>query len=192
MDRGTFLGLAGLVEGGLVLAALALAWVLGIDLWVWMRWDGPTLFWSVVATLPLLAWFAVSYRWPVGPLKPIKDALHELLGPSLGACRWYDLPLLAGLAGLGEEWLFRGVIQMTLVDWLGPLAALIVAAVLFGALHAVTPTYAVLATLMGLYFGGLMLLWDPPNLTVPILVHALYDWFGFLVLRADWRRQRVV
>ena len=56
-----------------------------------------------------------------------------------------------------------------LATW-GALAA---ASVLFGVVHYVSTTYAVLATLMGAYLGVLWLVSE--NLVTPILVHALYD-----------------
>src|SRR5262249_54526611 len=59
----------------------------------------------------------------------------------------------------------------------GPWLGLAAASVLFGLLHAVTPTYAVLATLMGGYLGGLWM--ATGNILAPIIVHALYD---FVVL----------
>jgi membrane protease YdiL (CAAX protease family) len=188
-DRGSFLNLAGLVQGGMILAAIGLAWLFELDLWLWMRWDGGTWLWSFLGVTPLIAMFLIMNRWPVGPLRKIKSLLLGVIGPSLAACRWYDLLLLAALAGLGEEWLFRGVIQLGLAAWLGPWAGLVVAAMLFGLLHAVTPAYAVLAGLIGLYLGGLMVWWDPPNLTVPIVIHAVYDWVAFVVLRAEYRRR---
>uniref|UniRef100_A0A7R9ZN51 CAAX prenyl protease 2/Lysostaphin resistance protein A-like domain-containing protein n=1 Tax=Craspedostauros australis TaxID=1486917 RepID=A0A7R9ZN51_9STRA len=73
-------------------------------------------------------------------------------------------------AGFGEEMLFRGVLQYELG---ASFAAVGWTSVLFGLLHAVTPLYAVLATLASLYFGWLYLAAD--NLVVPILTHGLYD-----------------
>ena len=85
----------------------------------------------------------------------------ETLGPSLAACRWYDIVLLAALAGVGEEVLFRGLVQPLFERWtLGTgyewAAGLILSNVIFGLLHFITPTYALLAGLMGAYFGLLL------------------------------------
>ncbi len=187
-DRGSFLNLAGAVEGGLVLVSLALAWLLGIDLWAGIHWTPSVLIHSVAALVPLLAFFLITYRWPLGPLKRIKEILLTVMGPPLAACRWYDLILLAALAGLGEELLFRGVLQTELTRWTGLGAGLVTASILFGLVHAVTPTYAILAGLIGLFLGGMYLLPDPPNLVTPIVVHALYDFFAFFILRHDYRR----
>ena len=52
-------------------------------------------------------------------------------------------------AGIGEELLFRGVVQALLERWLGPWIALGVASILFGLVHALTPTYALLAAFAG-------------------------------------------
>lgn len=189
-DRGVFLNLAGAVEGGMVLAALVLAWLMGIDLWAFVSWNTVVVWRSSMALLPLLALFGVSYRWPIGPLRRIKQLLRESLGPSLAACRWYDLPLLAGLAGLGEELLFRGVLQLGVTEWTSPGIGLAAGSVVFGLAHAVTPTYAVLAGLMGLYLGLLLHLDSTPNLVAPILVHAVYDLVAFVILRRDYLRDQ--
>lgn len=175
----------------MALAALALAWLFEIDLWAYVSLDFAVLWQSGLAVLPLLLLFGVTYRWPWGPLGRIQELLRETLGPSLLACRWYDLPLLAGLAGLGEELLFRGVLQIGVSQWTTPLTGLIVASMLFGFAHAITPLYAVLAGLIGLYLGSLLYTTETPNLLLPVLVHAVYDLIAFVVLREDCRlRQR--
>ncbi|KAI2500198.1 CAAX protease self-immunity [Fragilaria crotonensis] len=76
-------------------------------------------------------------------------------------------------AGVGEEMLFRGVLQYELTARIGQGVALGVTAIIFGLLHAVTPAYALLATLASLYFGYLYQ--TAGNLAVPITTHALYD-----------------
>nr|WP_239056945.1 CPBP family intramembrane glutamic endopeptidase [Wenzhouxiangella limi] len=82
--------------------------------------------------------------------------------------------MVALLAGVGEELLFRGVIQGGLDGVIGPWPALALASLLFGAMHALSRAYFVLATVMGLYMG-LVYLWTG-NLLIPILIHFLYDW----------------
>ena len=52
--------------------------------------------------------------------------------------------------------------------------ALLLASLLFGLAHAMTLTYLVLATLMGLYLGALYAWTD--QLLAPMLTHFLYDW----------------
>jgi membrane protease YdiL (CAAX protease family) len=188
-ERGAFLNLAGALEGGMALAAMGLAWLAGIDLWKLVAWTLDTPGQIVLALVPLLILFVATYRWPIGPLERIKDILLDVMGPALSACRWYDLPVLAALAGLGEELLFRGVMQTGLDHWAGRGVGLISASIVFGLVHAVTPTYALLAGLIGLYLGTLLYLTEPPNIAVPIAVHAAYDLVAFCVLRRDYRRR---
>lgn len=69
--------------------------------------------------------------------------------------------------------LFRGVVQYGLAAKVGTPGSLMAASIIFGALHAVTPLYALLAGIASLYFGYLYLSFG--NLAVPIFAHALYD-----------------
>jgi membrane protease YdiL (CAAX protease family) len=63
----------------------------------------------------------------------------------------------------------------------------VVAAGVFGVCHWLNRTYAVLATLMGVYFG-LLLVWTG-NLWTPILAHAVYDFVALVVL--GWAENRI-
>jgi membrane protease YdiL (CAAX protease family) len=80
--------------------------------------------------------------------------------------------------------LFRGVIQNALSSLfppdVGPLIGLVGASLLFGVLHWLTLTYAILATLIGLYLGGAWM--ATGNLLVPALVHAAYDFWALVYL----------
>ena len=86
------------------------------------------------------------------------------------------------VAGVGEEMLFRGILQYELGTRIGDLQAVGLSSVIFGALHAVTPLYAGLATVASVYFGFLYLMTG--NLAVPIICHAVYD-IGALMF-AHW------
>ena len=90
------------------------------------------------------------------------------------------------MAGICEEFLFRGVVQPWLSAW-GPLFGLVVCNLLFGLCHAITPTYFLFATLMGVYLS--MTLWctTEPNLFVPVCCHSLYDLVAFVVVRNSYR-----
>jgi CAAX protease family protein len=98
-------------------------------------------------------------------LKRIHDVLHQMAGPTIAALRWWQIALIALSAGIGEEALFRGVLLARLGN--------VPVALIFGLLHALTPSYAVLAAVFGFYLGWLELLL--PSLLVPIITHALYD-----------------
>ena len=65
--------------------------------------------------------------------------------------------------------------------------AVLVTSTLFGLAHLVTPTYAVLAGLIGIYFGVLAVVTD--SLLVPIVAHALYDYAALTYLVGPFRRR---
>ena len=56
--------------------------------------------------------------------------------------------------------------------------ALVGSAILFGVLHAMTPSYAVLATGMGIYLGLVFVFTD--NLLSAVVAHALYDFVALV------------
>jgi membrane protease YdiL (CAAX protease family) len=82
-------------------------------------------------------------------------------------------------AGVGEEWLFRGVLQYELGN---DVLAVGVTSIVFGALHAVTPLYAFLASAVSIYFGWLYL--ATGNLALPMACHSFYDLV--VVMYAHW------
>lgn len=187
-NRGEFLRMATLFQGGLLLFALGLAWLAGINLSSQLHFTGAAVAWGVGATVPMWALFAITYLFPVGPLGTIKHFLREVLGPSLAQCRWYDLVFVALLAGCSEELLFRGVLQTWMGRW-GALAGLLASNVIFGLAHAITPTYAVLAGLLGIYLGLVYTITGEANLIPAILCHALYDLVAFFVFQSEARKR---
>jgi len=109
----------------------------------------------------------------IPPFERIYRKVKEILDRPLRDFSVVDILLLAGAAGIGEEILFRGVLQQ--------LAGIYLAGVIFGLLHALTISYFILATLMGLYLGWLF---DATgNLLAPIMVHWLYDAAALYFLR---------
>ena len=122
----------------------------------------------------------VENRWNIQALKDVTKATNQSVLRVLGG---KFLPLIGlgyavGLgvaAGVGEELLFRGVVQSKLIGLLNDdTLALTISSVIFGVLHAVTPLYAGLATIAGFYFGWIYNISDG-NLLVPMVTHAVYD-----------------
>jgi membrane protease YdiL (CAAX protease family) len=135
---------------------------------------------GVAATLPILAGLALVIGMPVAPFQRLQRVFEEFGRPFFASYTVIDLAILALLAGMGEELLFRGVLQAILDRWWEPWIGLLIASALFGALHALTPTYAALATLAGIYLGGVWLLTG--NLLVVIIAHGLYDFIALVYL----------
>jgi uncharacterized protein len=179
--RQTVVLLAILIEGGLLAGASLLGWIIDKPPLRYFDWTLRGVLWGFVATLPLIALFFVFLRWPIGPLKRIQRFSEEVIRPLLAPCSLVDLLGISALAGLGEEMLFRGVLQAAFSEWFNVWVGVAVASLLFGLLHAITITYAVLAAVMGAYLGYVWLLTDQ-NLLVIVITHALYDFVVLLWL----------
>ena len=188
-NRSQFLNLAGIFEGGLALLALGLAWLIDLDPLALLHFDWIATAWGVGAGLLLFAVAMVGDRVTVPGFSRIKQLLIEFLGRPLSLCRWYDLILLAVLAGFSEELLFRGVLQPWAERHLGYAGGLFVSNVAFGLAHAVTPMYALLAGAVGAYLGWLMDATGERNLLPPMITHALYDYLAFLWILREYRHQ---
>jgi hypothetical protein len=89
------------------------------------------------------------------------------------------------LAGVGEEMVFRGVLQTWLAQDSPPWAAVMAAGLSFGMMHSMSKSYFILATLVGVYLGFLFV-WTG-NLIAPIMVHFLYDAFALYYLTRVWK-----
>jgi membrane protease YdiL (CAAX protease family) len=177
--RNMVVGLAIAIEGGLV----GLSWLLG-----WLLDHAPLVNFTfslrggllgLLAAGPMLAGFFAAVRWPVGPLRGIKDFTDRVVRPLMTPCSLLDLAGIAVLAGLGEEMLFRGVLQEAFSGW-GVGWGIALAALLFGLLHFITPTYAILAALVGAYLGCLY--YFTGNLLAPVVAHAVYDFVALVYL----------
>lgn len=120
--------------------------------------------------------------------KATQRSVLALLGGKFKPLIAFVTSLSLGLvAGFGEELLFRGVLQYELSSRIGQGLAVGLSSIIFGALHAVTPLYAVLASLASVYFGATYLYFG--NLAVPIVAHAFYDLAALLF--AHWTVSRM-
>lgn len=160
----------------LIPLALVLGWLLNLAPWQTLLFSVEIVVVGVLATVPLLVLFSrrllARFRWA----QELERTVQRLLLPFFRDAGPVAVALVAALAGLGEELLFRGVIQAGLAQWLDPTTGLLLASIAFGLAHCITPAYLVLATLMGLYMG-LLYQWSG-NLLLPVIVHALYDWIA--------------
>ena len=176
--------MAAVFEGSLLVVAIGLGWLLGTPPLRTFQFDLHGAALGVAATLPPLGLFWLCLKCPWRPLKEIARILDETLIPLFRGCPVAELAIIAALAGVGEEALFRGVIQAAVAQevggpsgvWIG----LIISAALFGLLHPITPIYALLAATIGLYLGWLWLACG--NLLVPIIAHGLYDFLALMYL----------
>lgn len=87
---------------------------------------------------------------------------------------------IAGLAAVGEELLFRGLIQRILIRWFrSPWVGIIIAAILFSAMHV--QFYGFFPRLLlGILLGALY--WYSGSLWTAMLAHFIYDAFLIVVV----------
>jgi len=182
-DSGTLIILAVLFEAGLAPLAIVLGWLFGRPALSGFAWSAEDAALGVLATLPMLGLFLLGQRWQFGPFRSIRRFFDEEMRPILGGCTLPDLALISVAAGVGEELLFRDVLQGVLGRWLGSVAGWGVASLLFGLLHPITPGYIVVAALMGAYLGGVWMF--NGNLLTVMVAHALYDFIALVLLLRD-------
>jgi len=179
-----FLLVAVILEGSLAVAAVAIGWLVGFDPAATCRWTAEALAGGALAAAPLLVllWGCVKLPWR--PLRRIVEVIDQTLAPLLRDGRLIELAAVSAVAGVGEELLFRGLVQGGLAAWIGPPYGtgfgLFVGALVFGLVHPITTAYAMLAGLIGFYLGILWL--ATGNLVVPIATHAVYDFCALVYL----------
>jgi len=177
-----FFRLACYFEGSLILVAIVLGWLLDVDPFVNLHFSELALIYGIFGTLPLFFIFLALFQIELQQVRRIITLLHETLGPSLYRRNWADLFILAAVAGISEEVLFRGVIQPWMESLWGMTAGLIGSNIIFGLVHAVTPLYALLAALVGIYLGVFLDYGGARNLFIPIVIHGLYDFLAFMII----------
>ncbi len=180
MERRYIVGIAIAVEGALLLLAWAVGSAWGLSPAQHMAWTWKAAGLGLASTAPMLAAFAVIEfsSWP--PLRDLSRLIDVAVLPLFAKCRVSDLAMISLLAGLGEEALFRGVMQVHLTDKLGTLGAIVATAALFGLCHALSLAYALYAALAGALLGAMLTF--SGNLLVPILAHATYDFVVLIYL----------
>jgi len=154
--------------------------LLGEDSWI------SGIVFGMLATVPLLAMFVLCELcgpyWK--PFCELRKLVMTKLMPIMRGIPIWGLLLISIGAGFGEEWLFRGFLQQLVKFWFGAEAgiwpAVVIAALLFGACHALSRTYFCLTFLIGIYFGYLVELTG--SVLPAALSHAGYDFVALMYL----------
>ena len=176
--------MAVVVEGGLACIALLLAWLLQVPLREMFPPLGVPLVAAItrglLATLPMLAifWVLVNSSWPL--LRELREQVQWLITEMFPAASIGQFAMVAVLAGVSEELLFRGVIQTKLGIWTTPLVALVITSILFGLAHALSKAYFIFAVIVGLFLGWLALHYN--DLVAPMVAHGVYDFLALVYL----------
>lgn len=182
--------LAILVEGSLLVLAILIGDWLGIPLGFRLMGQPIDLAYGVLATGPMMLLLVVCLKSTWGPMGELREAVGQGVEPIARHCTMSDLLLIAALAGLGEEAIFRGIMQPALSDRHGPLIALLLTSLAFGLLHPITWLYIIFASLIGLYLG-LITQWSG-NIVAATVAHGLYDLIALALLVQRVRQSPVI
>ncbi len=186
----TFFTQSCFLELSLILVAFFLGWLADINPIAYLHLNETALWNGLIATLPLCIIFVALNHLDHKALQELNKNLRDTLGRSLHKQHWTDLLILAMIAGISEEILFRGLIQPWMENSWGFTAGLISSSVLFGLLHAITPLYFVMATFASLYLGLCLDYDGSRNLFTPIIIHGLYDFFAFSMILKHYRHEQ--
>lgn len=187
----SFANTAFIFELGLGMIAIMVGWFAAVDPLATVEFAAEratepfiAMLQGVVATIPLLAGLYIVHRVPLSAVKGIREFVESHVVPLFKPLTLFELGAISFAAGFGEEALFRGLLQVGIADSVGGTYGVVVgvvaASILFGVCHWITPTYAILATLAGVYFGLLFVLTG--NLLAPLVAHALYDFVALIYL----------
>lgn len=168
------------IETLLLVLAVILGWYLDIQWW-YFKTTIDSIIWAISGLIVLLSiGFIVTFGALRNHLlfKWYKGYLKEIFVPFANSIPKHLIWVAALLAAIGEEPLFRGVIQHY---W-----GLIPAALIFTVLHA--PPIPKLLPLSVFYLGfsfllGLLFIYTDENILLLIAVHFIYDWVVLYLLQ---------
>ena len=134
--------------------------------------------WLTLGVFLTIAFFEA--RRPLGEDELIRRRLRKI---SAGNPDWIGVTVLAGIM---EEFAYRGVLTLLLAGFMGYLPAALVSAVLFGLSHMSSGKRAVfIGILFALAFQYIVYI--SGGLLIAIIVHAVYD---FVVAVLGWRMHK--
>jgi membrane protease YdiL (CAAX protease family) len=147
--------------------------------WIWLT------VWTAITFVAIVVIVRILLKLPWKPFRELRDFILTSVAPMFSQCSVWQLGAIAASAGIGEEMLFRWALQGGLQSlWPstgGTLAALLVAALAFGLVHAMTTTYVVATFLVGLILGTAMIV--SGSVLPSVVAHAAYDLYAFLLFK---------
>ena len=165
-----------LSEGTLVVIALIWQRLRGITLGLGDFWYSVTFGIAVAVAFALVNWYLLCWAPGLRPVTAIRRVYRENLKPTFGGVTVFDAAVISAAAGIGEELLFRGVLQ--------PEVGVVLASGIFGVLHMGgrgSLAFGCLVGVMGAVLGGLAI-WTG-GLLAPIVAHAAYDAMAISYIR---------
>ena len=166
---------------------------LGLGLWVstgraaeeWISFDLHDLIVGLASTAGLVALALCGYFFPRISAYLIAQQ-RETYGWLTKFNSWRVIIVISFFAGVWEEALFRGGVQVWLTDFLGAPLAILIASAIFAAVHFSKPVIGFIQFLIGCLFG--VIYWQTGSLLGVMLAHFLYDIFALWYLLREMTR----
>ena len=190
MNRKTLLLVTIFTEGGLLVIALILTRFSRLELGSMINISWGATAYALLLCLPMLAMLFFFDRSNWEPMIRFKREVKERILPTFANSRLPDLALMAFLAGVGEELLFRGWLQSLLTNNVETWFGILIASAVFGLAHYLSSSYAIYATLTGLYLGVIYQV--SGNLYVAMVIHAVYDFIALVYLVRTGNKKEIV
>ncbi len=173
------------VVGETVLAAVAVVWIRARGLVVDLGDPGVGfgLGLGAAAVFAAVNYGVLRLAPPVGPVRAIRRLYFDTLRPVFATASGVDVAAVSLAAGLGEELLFRGAVQVEF--------GVVVASLLFGLAHVGgrgSLVFGVWVAVMGFGLGALAHVGG--GLLAPVVAHAVYDAAAIGYIRWDAATQR--
>jgi hypothetical protein len=175
-SRLSILAIALIIEGGAAILALALARYFDIVLIPLSKNVAVDILLGTAAALPpfLFFMFSVSEKAEKLPLiGPLRHKVITDIKDIFDSMSMVDLAIISLLAGIGEEMLFRGVLQARF--------GILIASIVFGLMHSVSAAYVIVTIIMGLYIG--IIFKSGESLLIPMQLHFIYDFAALVYLK---------
>ena len=174
------------VEGGLAVLAIVIAYFAKIPFWDMLTVTPFAVAFGVLGTFPMFLLCYLVYKLPGKAIEFTRRFMKTMYHDFVRHCSVMQLLLVAMMSGIGEELLFRGILQTTITHWCGGetrglVLAIVITSILFGLAHPISKLYVFLCFVIGLYLGAVFV-WSGNNLIAPILLHAIYNFVIFLTL----------
>ena len=170
-----------ILEGLIFVFAIVLNYLFKTDIFHNFHIDGYSLIMGTAFVFPPFVLFIVLSKTDLKPFKKIQEILDNIINYYFGSCSIIKLATISLIAGLSEEAFFRGFLQAVIANNFGEFAGILVANLIFGALHLITLTYGIIVFFIGCYLSAILHYTD--SLFVLMWCHFVYDFFALLYLR---------
>lgn len=178
-QRAPGLGVVLASQLAIVLLGVAGIWLLNVSLpAAKIGWVLASIFGIALAVITFAIFLSV-YRFGGRFAQTLLTDLQRVWGLFAGYS-WGKMIVVATLAGIGEELLFRGFAQTWLNNYMVIAWAILISSIIFAMLHYLSYAYFICAVLMSIAFGiGYYL---SGSLLMVIVWHGVYDLIALAVI----------